>query len=150
MKNKEVKFSKKQKQKIFLKEFAEVKNISKACKRVGISRATYYQWLKDEKFENKIEDVRESILDLAEEMLSKQLADSDAEHHWKALRMILQSKRASKRGYTEAGKEKGDRKEGGVTVVIHSSIPRPQIEGEVIDIESEEDKKKLIEYNKND
>jgi hypothetical protein len=57
------------------KEFLQVfrinaANISVSCSKVNISRPTYYKWMReDEDFANKIEDIRESMIDFAESKL---------------------------------------------------------------------------------
>ena len=43
----------------FLEVFAsKLGNVSKACEAAQISRQTYYDWMKDTEFSNKIEEVR--------------------------------------------------------------------------------------------
>ena len=45
-------------------------NISAACKAVGISRETYYQWYdKDKDFAAKCDEIRQSLIDAAETQL---------------------------------------------------------------------------------
>ena len=52
----------------FLEVFAsKMGNVSKACKAAQISRQTYYDWLKIDDFANKVEEVREGLLDFAED-----------------------------------------------------------------------------------
>ena len=54
-----------------LEMLKDMPNVSVACKRLGIAKATFYRWkVKDKKFETKVDDAldkgRESISDLAE------------------------------------------------------------------------------------
>ena len=54
----------------FLEVFAsKMGNISKACKSADISRQTFYDWLKDDEFANKVDEVKEGLLDFAEHQL---------------------------------------------------------------------------------
>lgn len=72
-------------------------NISVACKKVGISRETYYRWCKeDASFKANCSDVEESLLDMAETMLLKAIRDG------KTAELIFYLKTKGKsRGYVE-------------------------------------------------
>jgi predicted DNA-binding transcriptional regulator AlpA len=48
---------------------ANLGNVSKTCEAVGISRKTYYEYLKDEDFKFEVESIEESNLDFAESKL---------------------------------------------------------------------------------
>lgn len=49
--------------------------VSKSCEKVGISRKTHYEWLKtDPEYNEAVEDVVESTIDLAESSLFIQIA----------------------------------------------------------------------------
>ena len=63
-----------QKREKFLKSL-ELKNgnISQACKAINISRQTFYAWSEDEDFKIKAENVKESLLDLAESKLMENI-----------------------------------------------------------------------------
>jgi len=51
-------------------------NISLACEKAGISRMTFNRWYKaNKKFKQDVDDVRESLIDLAESMLLKNIKD---------------------------------------------------------------------------
>lgn len=52
-------------------------NISKACEAVGIKRHTYYKWMKQEKFSKEVEGVMDSLVDHAESLLWKQMAEGN-------------------------------------------------------------------------
>lgn len=58
----------------FVMEFPQNKfNISKTCKVVGISRLTYYDWLRDDPaFALAIEEQKQSIIDQYEQDLMEQ------------------------------------------------------------------------------
>ena len=61
----------------FLENFEQsLCNVSACCKRVGISRNTFYTWRKeDEEFRLTCEEIEESLLDFAESMLMKKIRD---------------------------------------------------------------------------
>ena len=72
-------------------------NVSVSCKKVLISRETYYRWCRDDKeFNSKCREVDESLLDLAETMLMKAIKDG------KTAELIFFLKTKGKlRGYVE-------------------------------------------------
>ena len=52
-------------------------NISKACKKVDISRQCFYRWKEeDPKFAERVEDINELIIDFAESHLFKQIKNN--------------------------------------------------------------------------
>jgi len=52
--------------------------VTTACKTVGISRQTFYQWLKDdEAFASDVNDIENIALDFAESQLLKQIRDGN-------------------------------------------------------------------------
>ena len=58
------------KKKIIQIFFAATGNIAHICKEVGISRETFYGWMKrDEKFKKAIDDEKEGLIDFAESKL---------------------------------------------------------------------------------
>lgn len=59
--------------KLFLTTFeAKAANISMACKAIGISRQAYYNWYSDdEEFRGDVDNIRESLCDIAESQLMK-------------------------------------------------------------------------------
>ena len=67
-----------QKREKFLKSL-ELKNgnISQACKAINISRQTFYAWSEDEDFKIKAENVKESLLDLAESKLMENINNNE-------------------------------------------------------------------------
>ena len=52
-------------------------NITAACDAVGISRQTYYEWRKEEEFNRKCEEVEESLVDMAEVQLIKNIREGN-------------------------------------------------------------------------
>ncbi|QDP63186.1 MAG: hypothetical protein Unbinned5930contig1000_29 [Prokaryotic dsDNA virus sp.] len=83
---------------LFLENFEQsLCNVSACCKRVGISRNTFYTWKKeDEDFREKCEEIEESLLDFAETMLFKKIRDGGTPE----LLFFLKT-RGKKRGYVE-------------------------------------------------
>jgi hypothetical protein len=48
--------------------------VTSACKSVGVSRWTYYDWLRnDEEFKKQVDDIQNIALDFAESQLHKQI-----------------------------------------------------------------------------
>ena len=71
--------------------------VTTACKKVGIGRTTFYQWLKDdEEFEKQVDDISNITLDFAESQLHKQIKDGNTS----ATIFYLKTK-GKKRGYVE-------------------------------------------------
>lgn len=71
--------------------------VTTACKEVGISRQTHYEWYKeDEEYRKAVEDVGDVALDFAESMLHKQIQDKDT-----AATIFYLKTKGKKRGYIE-------------------------------------------------
>jgi len=71
--------------------------VTTACKKVGISRTTFYQYLKDDKeFEKEVQDIEDIAIDFVESQLFKQIQEDNTT----ATIFYLKTK-AKKRGYIE-------------------------------------------------
>ena len=71
--------------------------VTHACKKVGISRWTHYQWLKeDEEYRLSCEQVGEIVIDMAESSLYKQINQGNA-----AATIFFLKTRGKKRGYEQ-------------------------------------------------
>jgi hypothetical protein len=71
--------------------------VTTACKKVGIGRTQYYNWLKDdEEFAKEVDDIQNIALDFAESQLHKQIGDGNTS----ATIFYLKTK-GKKRGYIE-------------------------------------------------
>lgn len=72
-------------------------NVSMTCKHVGISRETFYRWMKeDEEFKNSVDDIYEANIDFAESSLLKNIREG------KETSIIFYLKTKGKqRGYVE-------------------------------------------------
>lgn len=72
-------------------------NISEACKAANLGRATYYRWLNnDPEFAQACQDIKESIIDLAESQLYQEIKNSNLT----AIIFYLKCQ-AKHRGYSE-------------------------------------------------
>ena len=71
--------------------------VTTACKKVGISRRTFYDWMaKDEDFKTEVEDIQDIALDFVESQLFKNIKEG------KTSEMIFYLKtKGKKRGYIE-------------------------------------------------
>lgn len=67
------------KQKKFLEALENSAGIvSTACKKMKISRQTYYNWKKkNEKFAEGVEEIKEGVIDFAESMLLQKIKEGD-------------------------------------------------------------------------
>ena len=87
------------KQRLFLDAFANVcaSNISATCKKIGISRRTYYKWCENNpEFKNLVNDELESLIDLAETKLQQNIMEGKEQ----SIFFFLKTKGKS-RGYVE-------------------------------------------------
>lgn len=71
--------------------------VTSACKKVGIGRTTYYQWLKDDDaFAEKVNDIQDVAIDFAESQLHKQIKEGST-----AATIFYLKTKGKKRGYVE-------------------------------------------------
>lgn len=71
--------------------------VTTACKKVGIGRTQFYQWIKDDPdFKREVEDISNITLDFAESQLHKQIREGSTS----ATIFYLKTK-GKKRGYVE-------------------------------------------------
>ena len=81
----------------FLEVFAtKMGNVSKACEAAQISRQTFYDWMKDNDFAGKVDEVKEGLLDFAEHQLLSNIKDGKTAE----ILFYLKTK-GKKRGYIE-------------------------------------------------
>jgi len=88
----------KRKQNIFLEAFQKsAGNVSASCKAANINRKTYYRWrVKSPKFAQKADDAIESLYDMVESKIHKQIQEGNT------VMMIFFAKTKMKsRGYIE-------------------------------------------------
>ena len=91
-----IKFGKKHKTflDILAKSFG---NITHACKKSGLSRSQYYNWLnRVDGFKNRVEEIQESLMDDAETILHSEIRGGNMT----AVIFFLKTK-GKKRGYVE-------------------------------------------------
>lgn len=85
------------KQKKFLEIYENSScNVSVACKKFGITRQCYYQWLDNPRFKQEIVDIDESLIDYAETKLMQNIKDGKEA----SIFFFLKTK-GKKRGYIE-------------------------------------------------
>jgi len=71
--------------------------VTSACKKAGVGRTTFYQWLKDDAdFAKQVADIENVALDFAESQLHKQIQDGSA-----AATIFYLKTKGKKRGYIE-------------------------------------------------
>tara|TARA_R100001015_G_C4526319_1_gene93934 strand:- start:317 stop:652 length:336 start_codon:yes stop_codon:yes gene_type:complete len=71
--------------------------VSTACKKAGISRRTYYNWINtDSNFKKSVEDINEMALDFAESKLYELIKDSNV-----AATLFYLKTKGKARGYIE-------------------------------------------------
>lgn len=104
----------------FLKAFnAGYGIILTACEAVGISRATYYKWMRDDsEFREKVEEIQESQVDFVESKLIRAIESNDTT----AIIFYLKTK-GKKRGYSEKAQPKDDR-----PLSVTRTLPEPPTE----------------------
>ena len=71
-------------------------NISIACKQINVGRSTFYKWMEDQDFAIAVKHIEESMIDLAETALYKQIREGNTS----AIIFYLKCK-GKKRGYAE-------------------------------------------------
>jgi len=83
---------------VFLENYKNsMGNVSVACEKTGISRMTFYNWKESDKdFAQKVEEIDEASVDLAEEMLRAKVKEGDMT----AIIFTLKCK-GKNRGYVE-------------------------------------------------
>ena len=71
--------------------------VTTACKRAGIGRTTFYEWLKDDpEFAEEVSDIQNIALDYAESQLHKQIGAGST-----AATIFYLKTKGKKRGYIE-------------------------------------------------
>jgi len=90
-------------------------NISQACKKVGINRATYYDWVdKSDTFKKRIDEAKEGMIDFAESMLFKNMKAGNPT----SIIFFLKTKGRS-RGYVEYNDQTEESKDEVVPTVVN-------------------------------
>ena len=71
--------------------------VTTACKTVGISRQTHYEWLReDEQYRDAVDDIGDVALDFAESQLHKQIQNGEV-----SSTIFYLKTKGKKRGYIE-------------------------------------------------
>lgn len=75
---------------------ANLGNITKSCEAVGITRTTYYRWLKNKAFKEEVDNIGEYVLDFAEHSLFTLIKENNT-----AATIFYLKTKGKKRGYVE-------------------------------------------------
>jgi Fe-S cluster biosynthesis and repair protein YggX len=78
-------------------------NLSAACKAANISKQTFYNWCKNEKYLQLVEEVKESLIDFVEAKLLENVNDNKEA----SIFFFLKTK-AKHRGYVERVENKNE------------------------------------------
>ena len=70
--------------------------VTTACKKVGIGRTQFYEWLKDPEFAKEVASIEDIALDFAESQLHQQIQDGST-----AATIFLLKTKGKRRGYVE-------------------------------------------------
>lgn len=88
--------TKKQKDFLILLE-KSASNVSAACKKMGISRQTHYEWLdKSDTYKKEVENLQDSLIDFAETKLMEKIKEGDT-----TANIFFLKTKAKHRGYSE-------------------------------------------------
>ena len=83
--------------------------VTTACKTVGISRQTHYEWLReDEQYRDAVDDIGDVALDFAESQLHKQIQSGEV-----SSTIFYLKTKGKKRGYVERSEIE---QSGGLTI----------------------------------
>lgn len=94
--------------------------VTTACKSVGISRQTHYEWFKeDEQYRKAVEDISDVALDFAESQLHKQIQNGEV-----SSTIFYLKTKGKKRGYIE--KQEMDLNHSGGVQLIFKKADHPQ------------------------
>ena len=70
--------------------------VTTACKKVGIGRSMFYEYMKDNNFREQVDDLQNVALDFAESQLHKQIQDGNT-----AATIFYLKTKGKNRGYVE-------------------------------------------------
>ena len=95
-------------------------NISQACRAIGVSRRTYYDWIeKDKKFKTNLEntDVSEHLKDFIESALIKKINSGDT-----ASIIFAAKTKLKDRGYIEKVQIESNNKNTNTVEITHQEV----------------------------
>jgi hypothetical protein len=82
---------------LFIYMLSNVWNVASACRRIGISRKTYYDWISsDSNFKEMVDEVEDMKLDFVEDQAIKKIGEGCS----RLIEFYLRTK-GKKRGFTE-------------------------------------------------
>jgi uncharacterized cupin superfamily protein len=93
--------------------------VTSACKKVGVGRTTFYQWLKeDAEFSAAVNDIENVAIDFAESHLHKQIKDGSA-----AATIFFLKTKGKKRGYVERQEISHEFESGDISFTAEGNEP---------------------------
>jgi len=93
--------------------------VTTACKKVGVGRTTFYQWLKDdEQFAAEVRDIENVAIDFAESHLHMQIKDGSA-----AATIFFLKTKGKKRGYVERQEISHEFESGDISFIAEGNEP---------------------------
>ena len=104
--------------------------VTTACKKVGIGRTIFYEWLKDdEQFKEAVDEISNVTLDFAESQLHKQIMDGNTS----ATIFYLKTK-GKNRGYVERSEVHQETTYRSLDInIIDTGIPLASSEKDIFD-----------------
>jgi hypothetical protein len=114
-------------------------NVSRACEAFGITRTTYYAWLKEEKFRENSENLLESLIDEAESSLHELIRGVTVENKAKGKEeevtvykkapdaysvVFFLKTRGKKRGYIETIEQETTLKGDSLKIIVEYGNPK--------------------------
>jgi transposase-like protein len=86
-----------QKQDLIIKELIQNKNnVTEACAKHNVGRTTYYEWMKDPDFKERLNEAEDAMLDWIESQAKKRIEEGSD----KLIELYLKT-RGKKRGFVE-------------------------------------------------
>lgn len=102
---------------------ANLFNIAKACREIGINRTTYYRWLEnDPRFAEMVHDAREEKIDFIESKLFQKIQKGDTISIIFALKTLAKS-----RGYVERQEISGPEGQPIANIDVKAILKNPKM-----------------------
>ncbi len=111
-------FTTKKKKEIFIEAYRLDNNVSKACKLSKIGRTTFYRWMKQKEFSNKLDEAVESLKDQIENKLISKALEGD-----NACLIFFCKTRMKDRGYIEKSEQLIEHKGEQIKIIIEEKKP---------------------------
>jgi len=92
-------FTTKKKKEVFIEAYKLNNDVSKSCKIARIGRTTYYRWMKQSAFKDKLDEAVEELRDKIESKLIENALSGDPKHN--SCLIFYCKTKMKKRGYIE-------------------------------------------------